>query len=81
MVGHEWRLTNEIRIKAEAYYQYLYDVPVWGTDTTSNQYLRSFSLLNSFEGWTSDDLANEGTVGIMEWSSPLRSSSPKVIIS
>lgn len=61
VVGHEWMLTDKIRFKTEAYYQYLYDVPVWATDTTTNDYLRSFSLLNTFQGWTSDDLDNRGS--------------------
>lgn len=61
VLGHEWMLTNEIRFKTEVYYQYLYDVPVWATDTTSDESLRSFSVLNTFEGWTSDGLDNRGT--------------------
>lgn len=61
VIGHEWMINQKLRFKAEAYYQHLYDVPVWGSDTTSNPYLRSFSVLNTFQGWTSDDLDNEGT--------------------
>lgn len=60
VLGHEWMLSEAIRFKAEAYYQHLYDVPVWANDTTSDEYLRSFSTLNSFEGWTSSDLQNGG---------------------
>ncbi len=61
VLGYEWMLSQGLRFKSEVYYQYLYDVPVWPSDTTSNDYLRTFSLLNTLDGWTSDPLVNEGT--------------------
>lgn len=60
VVGYEKQLKSDLRFKAEAYYQYLYDVPVWPNDTTSDAYLRTFSMLNTFDGYTSDELANDG---------------------
>ncbi|MEM9328343.1 MAG: TonB-dependent receptor [Bacteroidota bacterium] len=61
VVGYEWMLASNLRFKTEVYYQYLYDVPIWGQDTTTSDFLRSFSVLNTYDGWTSDPLANEGT--------------------
>src|SRR5436190_6872114 len=53
--GYEQMLTEDIQLKAEAYYQYLYDLPV-ETDPTS-----SFNL-NNWAGWfTTRDLVNKGT--------------------
>lgn len=60
VVGYEKQLKNDLRFKAEAYYQHLYNVPVWPNDTTSDAYLRSFSMLNTFDGYTTDELANDG---------------------
>lgn len=60
-LGFEKMLSNELRFKSEVYYQYLYDVPVWPNDTTSDDYLRTFSALNSFDGYTTDKLTNDGT--------------------
>lgn len=60
-LGFEKMFSDELRFKSEVYYQYLYDVPVWSNDTTSDSYLLSFSALNSFDGYTTDKLANDGT--------------------
>lgn len=60
-LGFEKMLRPKLRLKAEVYYQYLFDVPVWGNDTTSNQFELSFSTLNTFDGYTADELSNEGT--------------------
>jgi hypothetical protein len=60
-LGFEKMLSNELRFKSELYYQYLYDVPIWPNDTTSDSYLLTFSALNSFDGYTTDKLANDGT--------------------
>lgn len=40
IAGYEWRFLPDWRIKAEAYYQYLFDVPV-------EQYPSGFSMLNA----------------------------------
>ena len=61
MIGYEKQLKDDLRFKTEAYYQSLYDVPVWLNDTTSDGYLRTFSMLNIFDGYTSDELASDGT--------------------
>ncbi|MBV6642762.1 MAG: TonB-dependent receptor [Cyclobacteriaceae bacterium] len=61
VVGYEKMLGKNLRFKTEVYYQYLYDVPVWGNDTTTNAGERSFSALNTYDGYTSFPLANNGT--------------------
>lgn len=61
VLGYELPLATDWRLKTEVYYQYLYDVPVWGQDTTTNPFLQSFSSLNSFDGFTPEQLSNEGT--------------------
>lgn len=61
VIGYEMPLGTDWRLKTEVYYQYLYDVPVWGQDTTTNPFLQSFSSLNSFDGFTPEKLSNRGT--------------------
>ena len=61
VLGYEWMLSSDLRFKSEIYYQHLYDVPIWPTDTIQDDFLQTFSVLNSFDGWTSSALANEGT--------------------
>ncbi len=61
VIGYEHQLSNDWRIKAEVYYQYLYDVPVWADETTTDPELKSFSAINSYDGFTSAALANKGT--------------------
>lgn len=60
-LGYEKMLRPQLRFKAEVYYQHLFDVPVWPNDTTSNARLLSFSSLNTFDGYTPEELANDGT--------------------
>ena len=57
VLGHDWNIRQNLRLKTELYYQYLYDVPV-------EQQPSYFSILNSGAGWgvgASDSLVNEGT--------------------
>lgn len=60
-LGFEKMLKPKLRFKAEIYYQHLYNVPVWPNDTTSDFSLLTFSTLNTFDGYTSDELSNDGT--------------------
>ncbi|MCP4456499.1 MAG: TonB-dependent receptor [Cytophagales bacterium] len=60
VLGFEKQLNQNLRFKAEAYYQHLYDVPVWPNDTSSQDYNLTFSALNTYEGFTDDELANDG---------------------
>ncbi|GAB4240697.1 MAG: carboxypeptidase-like regulatory domain-containing protein [Ekhidna sp.] len=60
-LGIEKMLSSNMRFKAEVYYQHLFNVPVWPNDTTSVSFWRSFSTLNTFDGYTSAELANDGT--------------------
>lgn len=60
-LGFEKMLKPKLRLKAEVYYQHLFNVPVWPNDTTSDFRLLTFSTLNTFDGYTSDELANDGT--------------------
>lgn len=61
VLGYENMFNRNLRFKTEVYYQHLYDVPVWGSDTTSVPYEQSFSALNTYDGYTSDPLSNKGT--------------------
>lgn len=57
VAGYERYLSSNTRFKSEAYYQYLFDVPV--EERTS-----SFSMLNTGANWgigAQDSLVNEGT--------------------
>lgn len=54
VLGYDWSINSALRFKAEAYYQYLYDLPI-GTSG-------SFALLNLSNSWFfRDSLVNEGT--------------------
>jgi hypothetical protein len=53
VIGYDFLIRNDLRFKAETYYQYLYSVPVMPE--------RYFSLINSDGGYTSDSLTNAGT--------------------
>jgi len=55
VAGYENMLRENLFFKVEAYYQYLYDVPVENSDTSS------YSILNSNFGYTDRDLVNKGT--------------------
>lgn len=52
VVGYDYLVRPEMRFKAEAYFQYLYDIPVM-----PNSY---FSLINSSGGFYNDTLVNNG---------------------
>jgi len=60
-LGYEKMLKPKLRFKAEVYYQYLFNVPVWPNDTTRSAEDRSYSVLNTFDGYRPDELANDGT--------------------
>nr|MBP6640048.1 TonB-dependent receptor [Bacteroidia bacterium] len=56
--GYDWSISRDFRLKAEAYYQHLYKVPVDGNK------LSSYSLLNEGSDYVvsvADSLANKGT--------------------
>ena len=61
VLGYEAMIRDDLRFKTEVYYQHLYDVPIWGTDTTTSDYLLSFSILNTTDGFTDSKLSNDGT--------------------
>ena len=57
VLGHDWNITETMRLKTELYYQYMYHVPV-------EQQSSYFSLLNTGAGWgvaAADSLVNKGT--------------------
>ena len=56
VLGYNWNFAKDFRLKAELYYQYLYDVPVKPGDTTN-----IISALNFSNGFTNEKLVNEGT--------------------
>lgn len=54
VIGYENKLTDNLFMKVEGYYQYLYNLPV--ENSTSS----SYSLINQTEGFTDRVLVNEG---------------------
>jgi len=58
-LGYEKMIQPKLRFKAEVYYQSLFDVPVAASDSTP--FVGSFSTLNTFDGYTPEELANDGT--------------------
>jgi hypothetical protein len=58
VLGYDWSISRDFRLKAEAYYQHLYKVPVDG------ERISSFSLLNEGSDYVvsaPDSLENKGT--------------------
>lgn len=55
VLGYDKMLTEFLHLKAEVYYQHLYNIPV-STDPNS-----TYSILNQEEGYTSELLVNKGT--------------------
>ena len=57
VLGYEWFVSQQLRLKAEAYYQYLFSIPVENSSS-------SFSMINQgadFAFPTNTNLVNEGT--------------------
>lgn len=57
VLGYDWNFAKDMRLKAEVYYQYLYDIPVEVRPS-------SFSLINTGAGFSRffpDSLVNGGT--------------------
>jgi len=54
-IGYENRLSPNLLLKLEAYYQYLYDIPVEMDETSS------YSIVNDMSGYITKRLVNEGT--------------------
>ena len=54
VVGYDRSINPFTHIKTELYYQYLFDVPV-SADVT-----KTYSILNNFNGYSTDALANNG---------------------
>jgi len=57
VLGYDWLLTEQLRLKAEAYYQYLYDAPV-------KESIPQYSVLNEgvdYYIYRYDSLVSEGT--------------------
>ena len=55
VIGYENMLTENLFLKVETYYQYLFDVPVEDSDTST------FSVINYGHGYTNRILVNTGT--------------------
>jgi len=56
VIGYDWNFAKDFHFRIEAYYQYLFEVPVLLNDTTGTG-----SALNFMSGFTNEELANEGT--------------------
>jgi hypothetical protein len=57
VVGYDWLITENLKFKAEAYFQYLFDVPV----EQRSSYYSALNWGDSFEPDYTDSLVNEGT--------------------
>jgi outer membrane receptor protein involved in Fe transport len=55
ILGYENKLTSNLFLKVEAYYQQLYNIPI------ENKAGSSYSLINQMEGFTDRALINDGT--------------------
>lgn len=55
VIGYEYRISRNLNLKSELYYQDLFDVPV-GNDPES-----AWSILNASDGYIIGDLINQGT--------------------
>lgn len=60
-LGYEKMLKPTLRFKTEIYYQHLFNVPVWPNDTTQDHSKLTLSAVNTFDGYTPDELSNDGT--------------------
>ncbi|MFC5408769.1 carboxypeptidase regulatory-like domain-containing protein [Larkinella bovis] len=54
VLAYDWLLNDHLRIKAESYYQSLFNIPI------SADKKDAFALVNSFDGLTVDRLTNQG---------------------
>lgn len=61
VIGYQHMILPDLSFKSEIYYQHLYDVPVWQDDSTEVEYEGSFSTINTYDGYISFNLANQGT--------------------
>lgn len=55
VIGYENKIGDNLFLKVEGYYQYLYDIPVENDETSS------YSLINQLDGFTDRVLVNKGT--------------------
>lgn len=55
VIGYDWNFAKDFHFRIEAYYQYLFEVPVLLNDTTGTR-----SALNFTSGFTNEELINEG---------------------
>ncbi|MFN8349797.1 MAG: carboxypeptidase-like regulatory domain-containing protein [Spirosomataceae bacterium] len=60
VIGYEFRPREDWRFQAEAYYQYHFDVPI-GTAATQSAVMKTESLLNLMDGYSTDSLVSDGT--------------------
>ncbi len=56
VIGYDWNFAKDFHFRIEAYYQYLFEVPILLNDTTGTG-----SALNFMSGFTNEELVNEGT--------------------
>ncbi|MCF0064754.1 TonB-dependent receptor [Dyadobacter chenwenxiniae] len=54
VAGYEYRLTENLRVKAEAYYQHLYNLPVENSDTSA------YATINEGQDFRYVELVNKG---------------------
>ncbi|KAA9357021.1 TonB-dependent receptor [Larkinella humicola] len=54
VLAYDWLLNDHLRVKAESYYQSLFNIPI------SADKQNAFSMVNSLDGLTTDRLVNKG---------------------
>lgn len=60
VLGYDWKLFNNLRLKTELYYQYLYQVPVTN-DVSITGFKSALNALNVWELVGTEALVNDGT--------------------
>lgn len=58
VIGYDWTISPKMRLKAEAYYQHVFDIPIETSEGSTYSYINNFSVKST---WTIPELVAEGT--------------------
>ena len=58
VIGYDWKMSPKMRLKAEAYYQHIYDIPIEPSEGSTYSYINNFSVKST---WRIPELVAEGT--------------------
>ncbi len=58
VIAYDWRISSKLRLKAEAYYQHIYNVPIETVEASTYSYLNNFSVRST---WRIPELNPDGT--------------------